>query len=339
MTADIMAASEHAEYDYIPDNDLSTAAQVAMVLGRPLLLTGEPGTGKTTFASYVAQHLGPEHFRGDRSEPQQAFALHTFETKSTSVATDLFYRFDSLRRFHAAYDSTMSRKSIDYLTFEALGKAILETHPGPEIAGLVADPYKHNGPRRAVVLIDEIDKAPRDFPNDLLNEIDRMFFRIPELATEPGEGTVTVTANEAMRPIVVLTSNSEKNLPGPFLRRCVFHHIRFPVRQESSRLLQIVRARIGGTDALATSAIDFFYDVREQLELDKLPTTQELIQWIQILRRLARPVGHVSSTIAVTGFPFDQVKATLGVLGKTAHDLDVIEQLLASKSTSQRLGK
>jgi MoxR-like ATPase len=328
-----------AEAVYIPDSDLAAAGQVAMLLGRPLLLTGEPGTGKTTFARFVADHLAPQHFSRGLAIPLPAFPLHTFETKSTSVATDLFYRFDSLRRFHAAHDREMSRNNLDYLTFEALGKAILETRPYADVADLLSDHEWHPGPRRSVVLIDEIDKAPRDFPNDLLNEIDQMFFRIPELPPTKGEGIPSVRAAKDMRPIVILTSNSEKNLPAPFLRRCVFHHIRFPLREDSERLVAIVKAHIGGVDDLASSAIEFFYDIREKLALDKLPTTQELIEWIRVLRQLPLEAGEPAPVQKIWNLPIRHVRPALGALGKTAHDIELIELLLANKTAEKRAAK
>jgi MoxR-like ATPase len=334
----------YAEGEYIADDDLAAAARVAMILDRPLLLTGEPGTGKSTFAGYVADHLGPAHFRAPDAAQPEPFPLHVFETKSTSVATDLFYRFDSLRRFHAAHVPAMSQRGIDYVTFEALGRAILESLPWRDVAHLVPQ-REHAGPRRSVVLIDEVDKAPRDFPNDLLNEIERLYFRIPELqdGVPAGDGPaaagdasgrriVTVAANRALLPIVILTSNSEKNLPAPFLRRCVFHHIRFPARDQSDRLEQIVRASLGGVDSLATSAVALFYDIREELQLEKPPTTRELVDWIRILR-LEAPEA---ASAAVTELPQRLVKRTLGVLAKTTGDVEQVEALLAARGGGRK---
>src|SRR5215471_12991577 len=158
---------------YIPHPDLSHAVNVALILGMPLLVTGEPGTGKTQLASVIADAL--------------SCPLHKFEVKSTSMARDLFYTFDAVVSFKMR-DITDQRVFIRY---QALGRAILDAFPADAVAHLLpkqGNDYIHEGPRRAVVLIDEIDKAPRDFPNDLLNEVERLYFRIPELwnATSPG---------------------------------------------------------------------------------------------------------------------------------------------------------
>lgn len=319
---------------YIADPELETAAQVAMEIGQPLLLTGEPGTGKTTFAGFLATHLAPRFFaeEGNVSRPPP-FALRTFETKSSSVATDLFYRFDSLRRFQAAHDPSMSADNRHYIAFDALGHAILESLPWRDVADLMVDPDDHVGPRRTVVLIDEVDKAPRDFPNDLLNEIQRMFFRIPEISF-PGTRTIRhIEADPTLRPIVILTSNSEKNLPLPFLRRCVFHHIRFPDRDEPQRLSAIVKANLmRDLGPLADSAIAFFYDIREELQLNKLPTTHELVQWIRVLHgRHGAGGGPQAMQGRLEDLPFHVLKATFGVIGKTADDLAQIEALAQRK--------
>jgi MoxR-like ATPase len=182
---------------YLPDENLAHAVNVALVLGMPLLLTGEPGTGKTQLAHAMGRALGCE--------------VRAFETKSTSQARDLFYTYDSLGAFKRPQE-TDPRAFIHY---QALGAAILDAYPSdaPWMQALLpigASDYAHRGPRRSIVLIDEIDKAPRDFPNDLLNEIDRLYFRVPELmnAGTPAEGMPA-----ACRPIVVMTSNEERGLP------------------------------------------------------------------------------------------------------------------------------
>jgi MoxR-like ATPase len=291
----------------------------------------------------VAAALGPQHFRDKGETVNGPFAMHVFETKSTSAATDLFYRYDSLRRFQAAHTPGMSSDTRDYITFEALGRAIIESLPFAAVAGLVGDEQDFPGPRRAVVLIDEIDKAPRDFPNDLLNEIERNFFRIPEW-TDPATGRLrTVEADQRLRPIVILTSNSEKNLPAPFLRRCVFHHIRFPGRDQKDRLTRIIQSRMRGADGLplddagpagvlVESARDFFYDVRDKLQLEKMPTSFELIQWIHILHT-PKWFGDDVEAAHRTLFdlPLERLKDTLGVIAKTAGDRSEIEALLASQ--------
>src|SRR5262249_10966729 len=177
------------------------AGKVALMLQEPLLLTGEPGTGKTQLAFSVAWQLGLD-------------SPLIFETKSTSVSRDLFYNFDNLRRFQAAQVPSESLDPKAYISFKALGLAILYTLPAAELSEIVSTGASHHEPRRSVVLIDEVDKAPRDFPNDILNELEHLYFRVPEM------GNRIVRADPALRPIVVITSNSEKGLPDAFLRRC-----------------------------------------------------------------------------------------------------------------------
>lgn len=329
---EVVRQGDDARAIYFADKGLETAAQVAMQLGHPLLLTGEPGTGKTTFAAYVATTLGPAYFKGKNGSVSGPFALHVFETKSTSISTDLFYRFDTLRRFQAVHTPGMSTDTRDYITFEALGRAIIESQPFAAVADLARVEKEFPGPRRSVVLIDEIDKAPRDFPNDLLNEIERNFFRISEW-TDPTKGGIrTVQANIDLLPIVILTSNSEKNLPAPFLRRCVFHHIRFPSRQEKGRLVNIIRSRVSAPDErLVESASDFFYDIRDKLHLEKLPTSYELVQWLTILHTpdwFGAGVKVMGKTLS--DLPLERLKETLGVIAKTVDDRDEIEALLVS---------
>jgi MoxR-like ATPase len=189
-----------------------------------------------------------------------------------------------------------------------------------------------------VVLIDEVDKAPRDFPNDILNEIQRMFFRIPEIRESNGQGMRTVQADPGLRPVVVITSNSEKNLPGAFRRRCVFHHIRFPERKFKERMRDIVSANLGqAVGALANSAMDFFYDVREQLSLEKAPSTAELVQWIRLLqsRQWQGLNGHPGN-VGLGNLPVQELTATLGVLAKTADDLAKLQSLAQQRFSKSK---
>jgi len=260
---------------YLADAGLVHAVNVALVLGQPLLLTGEPGTGKTRLAYNVAAELG-------YGTPLK------FDTKSSSVARDLFYTYDTLSRFQAPKDTGVA--AIDYLTFNALGSAILLSLPADQRADLMTPELRRAGdgePRRSVVVIDEIDKAPRDFPNDLLGEIEHLFFRIPEL------GNREVLAAPDLRPVVVITSNSEKHLPDAFLRRCVFYNIEFP---KADRLKQIVLLRLAGTSVEAQAAEfgeDFLNDVvglftrlREgEFALLKKPGTAELLGWVWAMKR------------------------------------------------------
>jgi MoxR-like ATPase len=197
----------------IADAPLVEAVNIAICVGQPLLVTGEPGCGKTRLAWSIAAELG-------LGEPL------AFYTRSTSRAQDLLYTFDAVRRFHdiQARDARAADPG-NYVTYEALGRAIAEGRP-------------------RVVLIDEVDKAPRDFPNDLLTELDRMWFEIREL-----DGPARVRRTD-VRPIVVVTSNSERQLPLPFLRRCVFHHIEFP---DAAKLRSIVKERLGTSTSTGTS--------------------------------------------------------------------------------------
>ena len=247
---------------YQPDPGVVDAANAALLLGQPLLVTGEPGTGKTELAYHLAWSLGMG-------------APLVFDAKSTSTARDLFYTFDTVGRFRAGTDADPRQ----YLTYEALGAAILLAHPRERVEHLLPPGFEHDGPRRTVVLIDEVDKSPRDFPNDILNEVERMRFRVPEL------GSGFVSAPDEFRPVLVITSNSEKNLPDAFLRRCVYYDIPFP---DPQRLLGIVLARVHEPalveGPLLDEALDLFWRLRQE-PLRKPPATAELLGWLEYLSR------------------------------------------------------
>jgi MoxR-like ATPase len=256
--------------DYIADLGLVDAANVALLLGQPLLLTGEPGTGKTQLASSLAWELG-------LGEPLR------FDAKSTSIARDLFYTYDSLGRFQAAQSGTGTTDPRFYLTYNALGLAILLANEPHAVEGCLPPGFPHGGPRRSVVLIDEVDKAPRDFPNDILNELDQFSFRIPELRN------LRVEMNPEVQPVVVITSNSEKSLPDAFLRRCVYYNIPFPGRPE---LEYIVACRLGeyagGSSRFLAEALDLFLELRRPASgLRKRPATAELLGWLLVMRDIS----------------------------------------------------
>ncbi len=287
---------------YLMDSALADAVNVALLLSQPLLLTGEPGTGKTQLAYRVAWELGLE-------EPLR------FDTKSGSTARDVLYRYDTLSRFHAANTNSGSQNNLDYLDYVALGRAIILSRKPEEVRDILPAGFPHPGPRRSVVLVDEIDKAPRDFPNDLLLEVDALRFRIPELNEE-------VEADPALRPVLIMTSNSEQNLPDAFLRRCIYYHIPLPDRD---RLVNIIGKRVPGvtTDqenaVLLDSGLDFFEEVRG-LDLRKPPSTAELLNWFQTLEKSGVPV-----TAKIREVP-EALRTSLSALAKTKDDRDNLIQ-------------
>lgn len=305
--------SQERPEGYLADQALIDAVNVAILLGQPLLLTGEPGTGKTQLAHRVSWELG-------FGKPLQ------FNTKSTSTARDLFYHFDTLRRFHAAYGGReSSSRNLDYIEYDALGKAILFSLHPDAVKDVVNVSFKHPGKKqRSVVLIDEIDKAPRDFPNDLLHEVQHFSFRIPELGNEE------IVADPSYRPILILTSNSEKNLPDAFLRRCIYYHIPFP---DKTRLTEIIRARVQTTNEAPSltpfldSALDFFLSIRT-IGLQKPPSTAELINWLQTLGEWgADPAQKVTEQISLLG-------RSLSTLAKNASDLQSLQTYINKQQTN-----
>ncbi|MDJ0837582.1 MAG: MoxR family ATPase [Acidobacteriota bacterium] len=241
-----------------PGEALQNAINTAIAVGDPLLLTGEPGTGKTQAAYYAAHQLNLELFH--------------FQTRSTSTVRDLLYDFDMVRYFHDAhiYQDPGAAEPVprlnkeDYVEARPLWQAMR--------AG------KENG-YPAVLLVDEIDKAPRDFPNDLLHELDQMAFTVLETGQE-------VAIPNSLRPVVFITSNSERRLPEPFLRRCVYHHIVFDE--------PLLREAVAGhrdaypdlSEAFLETAIAGFMRLRQR-NLRKLPATGEFFVWLQVLAAAA----------------------------------------------------
>ncbi len=226
--------------DYIVSPEIKNIVNAAIVLERPLLVRGEPGTGKTLLAHSIAKSLGKK--------------LITWNIKSTTKAKDGLYVYDTVQRLN---DSRFGDKDISdirqYIKLGKLGESF-------------------NSEEQVVLLIDEVDKADIEFPNDLLNELDEMSFTIIETGEE---------IRAKIRPIVIITSNNEKELPDAFLRRCVFHYIEFPDKILMKDIIQVHHPDI--KDKLANQVLKKFYELRSLNYLRKKPSTSELIDWISIL--------------------------------------------------------
>jgi MoxR-like ATPase len=291
---------------YLADIRLRDAVRTAVALEKPLLVTGEPGCGKTALAWSVASELGLD----------KPLAFHT---RSDHHAVDVLYSFDHILRFFDAQTQEERAKDPEnYIKLEALGRAIVESDPSPRAAEWRARLAQEDGIAevplgRRVVLIDEIDKAPRDFPNDLLDEFDRMEFRVKE---KPG-----LRFEASLRPVVIITSNSERQLPDPFLRRCVFHGIDFP---DPETLEKILRQRIAPDlpDQLVQAALSRFTELRQRGEeklLEKKPATAELEAWVRMLLLARVPVEKVANS------PLAELP-NVSVLIKTDKDLTWIRK-------------
>lgn len=236
-----METQFHGSDQYIVSDDLMRTVHIAITLQKPLLIKGEPGTGKTMLARAISQSL---------HKP-----LYIWNIKSTTKAQEGLYMYDTVQRL---YDSQFGSSGVDqiarYIKLGKLGEAFTSDE-------------------QAVLLIDEIDKADLEFPNDLLWELDQMEFYIPETQE-------TISARH--RPIVIITSSAEKELPDAFLRRCIFHYIAFP---DQDAMETILRAHIQDLDAhLLQQALASFYMVRSIPGLQKKPSTSELIDWIRALQ-------------------------------------------------------
>ncbi len=238
---------------YIADDMLAQVVDASLALRRPLLVKGEPGTGKTLLATAVAESLGRP--------------LLTWHVKSTTKAIEGLYTYDVVQRLN---DSRFNDRDVadirKYVRLGPLGRAFAADQP-------------------VVVLIDEIDKADVEFPNDLLRELDEMAFHVPELDE-------TVRAKH--RPMVIITSNAEKELPDAFLRRCVFHYIAFPDRPQLERIVRVHHPDLGGE--LLDVALDRFLGLRRKQGLRKKPSTSELVDWLAVLTHAGVDVETLKRT-------------------------------------------
>ncbi|KUG03237.1 hypothetical protein ASZ90_019336 [hydrocarbon metagenome] len=269
---------------YIVSDELSNSVNIAISLKKPLLIKGEPGTGKTMLAQSIAESLDME--------------LIIWNIKSTTKAQEGLYVYDTVQRL---YDSQFGESDVanikKYIKLGKLGESFV-------------------APRQVVLLIDEIDKADLEFPNDLLWELDQMSFYIPETKE-------TISANQ--RPIVIITSNAEKELPDAFLRRCIFHYIAFPDPETMESIISVHHPKL--EKKLLEQAMETFYMLRNINDIQKRPSTSELIDWLQAL-----VVGGISPSKIKKEIPF------LGVLLKKNEDLDTLLNQLQGRGNAKNSG-
>ncbi len=265
---------------YVVSRELMNSVNVAVALQKPLLIKGEPGTGKTMLAEAIAESMDKE--------------LIIWNIKSTTKAQEGLYVYDTVQRL---YDSQFGEGDVSdikkYIKLGKLGEAFTSE-------------------KQVVMLIDEIDKADLEFPNDLLWELDKMEFHIPETKE-------TISAKQ--RPIVIITSNAEKELPDAFLRRCIFHYIEFP---DAEKMEEIVRVHYPDIESkLLAAAMEAFYWIRDLKDVQKKPSTSELLDWLQALTLSGISVDRITTEI-----PF------LGVLLKKNQDLDTIFDVKSRKGNT-----
>jgi MoxR-like ATPase len=274
--------------DYVATDDLRTAVNAAIVLERPLLVKGEPGTGKTVLAREIARALGTP--------------VIEWNIKSTTKAQQGLYEYDAVARLR---DSQLGDTRVhDISNYIRQGK--------------LWDAFTH--PQRPVLLIDEIDKADIEFPNDLLQELDRMEFHVYETGQ---------TVKAERRPIVLITSNNEKELPDAFLRRCFFHYIKFP---DAETMQQIVEVHFPGIKKkLVNEALSIFFEIREVPGLKKKPSTSELLDWLKLLLN-----EDISPETLRERDPRKLIPPLHGALLKNEQDVMLFERLAFMTRREQR---
>jgi len=264
--------------DYVSTLDLTVAVNASINLERPLLVKGEPGTGKTELARQVANSLKLE--------------IIEWNIKSTTKAQQGLYEYDAVSRLR---DSQMGEKIKDVSKYIKKGKIwnAFETK------------------KKSVLLIDEIDKADIEFPNDLLQELDKMEFYVYET-----KETIKATT----RPIVIISSNNEKELPDAFLRRCFFHYISFPDRETMKEIIKVHHPKV--KEKLVKEALDIFFDVRKVPGLKKKPSTSELVDWLKLLM-----ADDLPDEILKNRDPSKAIPPLYGALVKNEQDVQLLERL------------
>jgi MoxR-like ATPase len=304
---------------YLPSDGIVDAVNVALTLGQPLLLTGEPGTGKTQLAYHLA------HFFG-LGKPLR------FNAQTSSTATDLFYTYDALGHFQ--YNQNSAKVLTDeeleqkFIHYNALGAAIISEG-------------------RKVVLIDEIDKAPRDLPNNVLAAIEDLQFTVSQI-------NKTYQAKTENRPIILITSNSEKNLPDAFLRRVVYYHIDFPSKEILLHILALKSVDVALLEGKTNTEIEaiknaqqeklkplveHFESIRNGLKLKKNPATAELIFWMQFLKQSNFDFEKLADIKSLSAADRTTLLTSYSVLAKNNDDLNILKGNLNGSLSSRRVSR